>query len=112
VLAAAATGFALLDLLAGSWWGWTLVALLSLAYVGSAWLLARSAYAVAGAVGLFAATTWFVGADSFAASILPLPFDDGDTLADWQIALVYVLLGVVYLVLGVALARKEEAPAT
>ena len=82
--------------------GWAFVGLLSLAYVGAAYLLARSSYAVLGAIGILATTTYFA-LDGFSVLGAFLPFGSGQIekgLDPWQVALSFVAAGVVIVALG------------
>jgi hypothetical protein len=82
--------------------GWALLGLLSLAYVAASYLLARSSYAVLGTIGILATTTYFTF-DGFSGFEALLPFGSGeveDPLDPWQIALSFVVVGLVIVVLG------------
>ena len=62
----------------------------------------RSVWAVAAAVGLLLVTTHFVDEGSAVVAtvpVLPIEVDDGG-IELWQTALVYMALGVVYVLLG------------
>ena len=81
---------------------WVFVGLLSLAYVCAAYLLARSSYAVLGAIGLLATTTYFTF-DGFSLLGVVLPFGSGEIeegLDPWQVALSFVAAGLLIVVLG------------
>jgi hypothetical protein len=81
---------------------WVFVGLLSLAYVAAAYLLGRSSYAVLGAIGILATTTYFtLDGFSFLGAFLPFgsgPVEEG--LDPWQVALTFVVAGLVIVVLG------------
>ena len=83
--------------------GWALLGLLSLAYVAVSYLLGRSSYAVLGAIGILATTTYFT-LDGFSALNVFFPFGPGDVGGDpldpWQIALSFVAAGLAIVVLG------------
>jgi len=83
--------------------GWVLVGLLSLAYVAASYPLVRSSYAVLGAVGILATTTYFT-LDGFALLGELVPFGSGEIaeegLDPWQAAFSFVVAGLVILVLG------------
>ena len=82
--------------------GWAFVGLLSLAYVAASYLLARSSYAVLGTIGILATTTYFTF-DGFSALGAFVPFGSGEVdqgLDPWQVALSFVVAGLVILVLG------------
>ena len=81
---------------------WAFVGLLSLAYVAAAYLLARSSYAVLGTIGILATTTYF-SLDGFSIVSAVLPFGSGvveEGLDPWQVALSFVVAGLVIVVLG------------
>jgi hypothetical protein len=89
---------------------WAFVGLLSLAYVGAAYLLARSSYAVLGTFGILATTTYFA-LDGFSLLGAFLPFGSGEIqkgLDPWQIALSFVAAGLVIAVLGLV---EDRIPA-
>ena len=82
--------------------GWAFVALLSLAYVASAYLLGRSSYAVLGTIGILATTTYFT-LDGFSVLGVFLPFGSGEIeegLDPWQVALSFVVAGLLIVALG------------
>lgn len=81
---------------------WAFVGLLSLAYVAAAYLLARSSYAVLGTVGILATTTYFT-LDGFSILEVVLPIGSGELgepLDPWQVALSFVIAGLLIVVLG------------
>lgn len=102
VAAALLIGGAAVWLLDGSDLGWIIIGLVSLGYLGLARSFGRSAWAVVGALGLLLVTSNFVDESEALAGYLPLlPFEpDGGGLEVWQTALVYMGLGVVYVLLG------------
>ena len=69
--------------------GWILVGLLSIAYVAGAYAFGRSSYAVLGAIGILATTTYFIQDGlSFVGFFVPLEVGDPEGGIDpWQIAL-------------------------
>lgn len=82
---------------------WLLTALIALGFVALAFVLARSSYAVLGAVGILIATTLFaVDPSSIFASFPFGPPSRGDSFEDWQIALSYLVAGLVIAGIGVA----------
>lgn len=89
-----------------------LVMLVSLAYVLAARRWARSSYAVLGALGLAAATTYFVERWFSEETFIPFVQPEGDNPPDWGRPLMYLLLGVVYMLLGwlVGPRRRPEPP--
>ncbi len=100
--AAVLIGGAALWLLDGSDFGWVLVGLVSLGYLGLARSFGRSVWAVVGALGLLLVTSHFVDESASLVGLVPLlPIEpDGQGLEVWQTALVYTGLGVVYVLLG------------
>ena len=97
-----AAGVGLLGLVEGDL-TWVLVGLVSLAYVAAAYLLDRSSYAVLGAIGILVTTTYF-SLDGFSLIGGFLPFGSGEVaesgLEAWQVALSFVVAGLVIVVLG------------
>jgi hypothetical protein len=85
---------------------WALTALLGLAFVALAYALGRSSYAVLGAIGILVATTLFaVDPGSFVGGFVPFGVgapSGGDSLEGWQIALSYLVAGLVLAALGLA----------
>jgi hypothetical protein len=102
--AAALIGGAVVWFLDGNDVGWVLIALVSLAYVALARSFGRSAWAVVGAIGLFLVTTHFVDeSDAIVGLVFPFASEDfggEQRLELWETALVYMGLGVVYVLLG------------
>ena len=82
--------------------GWVLVGLLSIAYVAGAYAFGRSSYAVLGAIGILATTTYFIQDGlSFVGFFVPVEVGDPRGGPDpWQIALWYVFAGLLILGLG------------
>lgn len=82
--------------------GWVLVGLLSIAYVAGAYTFGRSSYAVLGAIGILATTTYFIQDGlSFVGFFVPVEIGDPEGGKDpWQIALWYVFAGLLILALG------------
>jgi hypothetical protein len=92
--------------------GWVVVALGSVVYVIAARVLARSSYAVLGAIGVMVVATHWIG-KWLGTVAVPLPFfgakgGGGDRPEPWQVSLSYVAVGVVLVLLG-RLALREEA---
>jgi len=116
---AVAFGGAVLSLVDGDG-GWTLVGVLSLAYVLLAYWLDRAAYAVIGAVGVLATTTYItVDSFSFLGQFLPFGVGNGEGIELWQATSYYLVAGLVLATLGVLdqrivgwLRRPEEPPQT
>jgi hypothetical protein len=82
--------------------GWIVVGLLSIAYVAGGYAFRRSSYAVLGAVGILATTTYFIQ-DGLAFVSFFVPFEVGDPdggTDPWQITLYYVFAGLLILALG------------
>jgi hypothetical protein len=101
VVGGAAFGGGVLALIDGDA-GWILVGLLSLVYVVGAYAFGRSSYAVLGAIGILATTTYFIQDGlSFVGFFVPVEIGDPSGGTDpWQIALYYVCAGVLILGLG------------
>jgi hypothetical protein len=100
--AAVLIGGAALWLLDGSDFGWILIGVVSLGYLGLARSFERSVWAVVAALGLLFVTSHFVDESEALVGIVPLvPFEpDGRGFELWQTALCYMGLGVVYALLG------------
>ena len=98
--------------------GWTLVGLLSLAYVAVASWLGRASYAVLGAIGILATTTYVtLDSFSFVGAFVPFGVGDGDGIDAWQATTYYVVAGLVLVGLGLlderftARLRRPDEPA-
>jgi len=81
---------------------WVLVGMLSLGYVAASYRLARSSYAVLGAIGILATTAYFT-LDGFSLLGAFLPFGSGEIeegLDPWQVAFSFVVAGLVIIALG------------
>ena len=84
---------------------WALTGLVGLAFVAAAFALLRSSYAVLGAVGVLLATTLFaVDPGDFIGAFLPFgpAPSEGAGLDGWQIALSYLVAGLLLAGIGVA----------
>jgi hypothetical protein len=94
-------GGGVLDLVGGDA-GWTLVGLLSIAYVAGAYAVGRSSYAVLGAIGILTTTTYFIEDGlSFVGFFVPVSVGDpGGGYDPWQIAMYYIAAGLLILGLG------------
>lgn len=94
-----AFGGAVLSLVSGDA-GWALVGVLSLVYVAAAYWLERSSYAVLGAIGILATTTYFsFDAVSFVSGIF-VGEPPGEEIEAWQVALWFVGAGLLIGLLG------------
>ena len=114
VAAALLIGGAAVWFLDGNDLGWIVIGLLSLGYFALARSFGRSVWAVVGALGLLLVTTHFVDESAPVVFTIPfLPLDvEGGGFELWQTALVYIALGVVYALLGLALRQPtvHDAP--
>jgi hypothetical protein len=94
-------------------WNFILIALVGLAYVFFGGAIRRSSWAVLGAVGLLLTTIHFV--DKWFGSVNPLTLvfglGGGHPKHDWARPLGFVVLGFVYVVLGILLHRRNREPA-
>ena len=102
VVGGLAAGGAVVSLAGDS--GWAVIAAASLGYLAVSFVLERSSYAALGAIGVLIATTMFV-TDPVDVAFGLLPFGEptgGDSLADWQIALSYLVAGILLGAVGVA----------
>jgi hypothetical protein len=112
LIGALAVGGAVLDLVAEEGdWGWAVIGVVSLAYVAVAHILERSFYAVIGAVGILATTTYFTF-DVVGLATTVVPFGEGGgTGADvepWQVASWFIVAGLLIGLLG--LVGRPHAP--
>ena len=99
-VAGIAFGGAVLTLVEGDG-GWALVGLLSLLYVAIAYWLERASYAVLGAVGILATTTYVtLDSFSFAGEFLPFGVGGGEGIEPWQATSYFVVAGLLLAVLG------------
>ena len=92
---------------------WALVALAGVLYIGYAWVLDRSSWAVLGAFGLFLAAGHF--AAEWGSAAIAAPFL-GDLLSGagghrWAGPLVYAFLGFLLVVLGLVVERRRRTAA-
>lgn len=103
-----AFGGAVLSLVSGDA-GWALVGLLSLVYVAVAYGLERSSYAVLGAIGILATTTYFaVDATSLVSDFFAFGETPDEEIEPWQVALWFVAAGLLIGLLGL-LERRFTA---
>jgi hypothetical protein len=123
VAAGAAIGGGLLYFSHESDGDWILIALAGLVYIAVADRLARSSWAVLGAWGLLQATTHF--AEKWASEEFFFPFfffvpffffafagdssPNGNTEHEWAAPLLYVALGLAFVVIGLVLAHRRRA---
>ena len=98
--------------------GWVLVGLLSLAFIALAYWLGRASYAVLGAIGILATTTYVtLDSFSFVDAFLPFEVGDGEGIGAWQATTYYVVAGLVLVGLGLlderftARLRRPDEPA-
>ena len=87
--------------------GWILVGLVSVAYVAGGYVFGRASYAVLGALGILATTTYFIQ-DGLSYLSFFVPFEVGEPgggTDPWQIALYYVFAGLLILALGLVGGR-------
>jgi hypothetical protein len=89
-------------------WNFVLIGLTGLLYILFGGAKRRSSWTVLGAVGLFLTTVHFV--DKWFGSVLVFPFvgDFGTPKHDWARPLGFVVLGFVYVALGIMLRRRER----
>ena len=93
-------GGAVLSLVDGDG-GWTLVGILSLAYIGLAYALDRASYAVLGAIGILATTTYItVDSFSFVSTFLPFGIGGGEGIEPWQATSYFIVAGLLIVGLG------------
>lgn len=87
--------------------GWILVGLVSVAYVAGGYAFGRASYAVLGALGILATTTYFIQDGlSFVSFFIPLEVGEpGGGTDPWQIALYYVFAGLLIFALGLVGGR-------
>jgi hypothetical protein len=93
-------------------WDFVLIALVGLLYVFFGGAARRSSWAVLGAFGLLLTTVHFV--DKWFGSVNPINLLfglSGSPKHDWARPLGFVVLGFVYVALGIVLRRREHEPA-
>ena len=102
VAASLLIGVSLFTLLDAGDFGWVLIGVASVGFVGLAKAFGRSVWAVVGALGLFVVVSHFVDGSTTVVDTFPLvPVEgDGDGLELWQTALIYTGLGCAYVLLG------------
>jgi hypothetical protein len=92
-------------------WNFVLIAIVGLVYVFFGGAIRRSSWAVIGAFGLLLTTVHFV--DKWFGSVNPLNLLfglGGSPKHDWARPLGFVVLGFVYVGLGIILRRREREP--
>jgi len=94
-----ALGGAVVALVSGGF-GWALVGLLSLVYVGAAYRISRSSYAVLGAVGILTATAYFSLDDVTLFALVPAGEPSAPGIEPWQSVLWFVGAGLLIIALG------------
>jgi hypothetical protein len=111
VAAGLTIGGALLWFWHSSDWDWILVAIAGLVYIWFGGVIGRSSWVVLGAVGLFLSTTHWV--DKWFGEVSPvgLLFGSlGGNERPWARDLSYVVLGVIFMLLGFLLERRRREP--
>jgi hypothetical protein len=90
---------------------WLLVALVALAFVGAGFALDRSGHTVLGALGILLATTLFaVDPVALVGGFVPFApvVESGAPLEAWEVALSYLVAGLLLAGIGVAAASLDE----
>ena len=90
-------------------WDWILVAIAGLVYIWFGGVIERSSWVVLGAVGLFLSTTHWV--DKWFGDVSPVGLlfgSPGGSERPWARDLSYVVLGVIFMLLGVVLERRRR----
>ena len=111
VAAGLAFGGGLLDLLHSGDGEWTVIALVSLAYVGVGARLRRSSWAVLGAFVILASAQHVARGGGFA----PIPLGGGvlhvgGSGGAWRVPIVYGITGILLMTLGGLIARAQRSP--
>jgi hypothetical protein len=88
-------------------WEWLLVMLVSLVYIAVSRALGRSSYAVLGAAGLFGTATYFIERWFSLGTLVPFFEADPGDFDKWGRPLVYLVLGAVFVVLGLLVDRRR-----
>jgi hypothetical protein len=96
-------------------WEWLLVLIVSLLYIAVARSLGRSSYTVLGALGLAGTATYFIERWFSLGSLVPFFPAEPDSADKWGRPLVYLALGIVFIILGLLVeggrrAADEPAP--
>jgi hypothetical protein len=113
VVGGLAIGGGLLELLDHGAWRWILLGLAALAFIAAAQVLARSSYAVIGAIGVLIVgghfiEEWFSIPPPFPYFFFPFYFlfgEDGGDSPEWEGFLAYIALGLILVALGLILER-------
>jgi hypothetical protein len=114
VVGGLALGGGLIELLDHGAWRWILLGVVALAFIAAARLLARSSYAVLGAIGVLVVgghfiEEWWHIPEPFPYFFFPLyfffPEEEGGGGPEWQGFLAYIVLGLIFVALGVLLER-------
>ncbi len=114
VVGGVAIGGGLVVLLDHGAWRWILLGLVALAFIAASRLLARSSYAVLGAIGLLIVgghfiEEWWSIPEPFPSIFFPFYFlygeEDGGGNPEWQGFLAYIVLGLILAALGLLLER-------
>jgi hypothetical protein len=90
-------------------WEWLLVLIVSLIYIAVARSLGRSSYAVLGALGLAGTATYFIERWFSLGSLVPFFPAEPDSADKWGRPLVYLVLGAVFMLLGIVVERGRRA---
>jgi hypothetical protein len=102
-------GAGLLELLDHGDWRWYLAGLIALLYVAAAHVLARSSYAVIGAIGVLWVGSHFIDEWLSTGSFPLMFFSEGPAEEiEWKLPLAYGGLGLILVVLGVLLERGRR----
>jgi hypothetical protein len=105
-----ALGGAFLYIWHSKWWEWLLIGIIALFFFAFAAGLDRSSYAVFASLGLFLMSSYFierwVGSDTFPFTL----FDEGEPASHpWARALLYTLVGLIFLAIGLWFERTRRA---
>ena len=105
---AAAIGSGILQLAEHGGWGWTVIGLASLGYVAVAVATGRSVWAVLGAIGVVATGTYAIADWLGLVGFVPFFGELSDAAEPWQLALAYVVVGLILILLGLLVRSREE----
>lgn len=107
VVGGVAVAGGILELLGNDDWSWALGGAVALAYIAVAALLARSSYAVIGAIGVLVVGSHFIE-QWYSSLSIPFLLEASGNSAEWKGPVSYIVLGLILVVLGVLVERVRR----
>jgi lipid-A-disaccharide synthase-like uncharacterized protein len=107
VVGGVAVAGGILELLGNDDWSWALGGAVALAYIAVAALLARSSYAVIGAIGVLVVGNHFIE-QWYSSLSIPFLLEASGNSAEWKGPVSYIVLGLILVVLGVLVERVRR----